>query len=269
MERSTLEPFQLAQAESVGPRWERWITRFENFLVTTNIEEDGQRRTQLLHLAGGDVFDVFEGLAAQPTTYEEAKEALTTHFSPKRNREFETFRFRSAKQERGDLVDKFAIRSRRLARHRRYTNLESEIKTQVVQSCRLEKVREKAFMEDINLEGLLKYARSVEATTHQLTAMLRAGIVTAEGATAEQVHAVRRGQKGPVGACFYCGEEGHYARDEECPARGQKGSRCGRRGHLEATCRQPKQRPKETGSRSRRAWVNFVEEEGGIDDHAF
>ena len=99
MELSTLEPFQRAPAESVGPRWEGWLARFENFLVATNIEEDGWRRAQLLHLTGGDVF---EGLAAQPTTCKEAKEALTTHFSPMRNREFEIFRFRSVKQEPGE-----------------------------------------------------------------------------------------------------------------------------------------------------------------------
>ena len=92
---------------------------------------------------------------------------------------------------------------------------------------------------------------------------------TATDVNAKQVHAVRREQTGPAGACFNCGKEGHYASDEECPALGQKCSRCGRRGHLKVTCRQPKQRPKETVSRARRTRVNFVEEDGGIDDYAF
>ena len=86
MERVSLQPFQLSPAESVGPRWERWVARFENYLVATKIEDDDRKRAQLLHVGGSDVFDVFLGLATQPTSYDETKEALDNHFAPKRNR---------------------------------------------------------------------------------------------------------------------------------------------------------------------------------------
>ena len=132
---------------------------------------------------------------------------------------------------------------------------------------------------NIKLEEVLLTARAWEAAEGQLREMAMADRVTVKpedtttrtttDVNAEQVHAARREQTGPAGACFNCGEEGHYARDEECPARGQKCSRCGRRGHLEVPCRQPKQRPKETVSRARRTQVNFVKEDGGIDDYAF
>ena len=58
-QRSSLEPFCLAPAESVGPRWERWVARFENYLVAANITAEARKKAQLLHLAGEDVFDCF------------------------------------------------------------------------------------------------------------------------------------------------------------------------------------------------------------------
>ena len=59
MDRCSLEPFLLAPAESVGRLWERWVTRFENYLVAANITADARKKAQLLHVAGGDVFDSF------------------------------------------------------------------------------------------------------------------------------------------------------------------------------------------------------------------
>ena len=54
MDRCSLERFLLAPAESVGPRWERWVACFENYLVAANIIADARKKAQPLHVAGGD-----------------------------------------------------------------------------------------------------------------------------------------------------------------------------------------------------------------------
>ena len=82
-QRSSLEPFCLAPAESVGPRWERWVARFENYLVAANITAEARKKAQLLHLAGEDVFDVFSSLPASPASYSDTKASLSAHFNPK------------------------------------------------------------------------------------------------------------------------------------------------------------------------------------------
>ena len=175
-QRSSLEPFCLGPAESVGPRWERWFARFENYLVAANITAEARKKAQLLHLAGEDVFDVFSSLPASPASYSDTKAALSAHFNPKRNKEFEVFRFRSTRQTTTETIDEFAVRLRRLAKHCEFGDVDWEIKSQIVQTCVLEKVREKAFMETVTLEGLLAYARTVEAAQAHMAAMAPANL---------------------------------------------------------------------------------------------
>ena len=53
-----LNSFRLDPTDSVGARWEKWIARFENYLVAVNIMAATRKRSQLLHVAGEEVFDV-------------------------------------------------------------------------------------------------------------------------------------------------------------------------------------------------------------------
>ena len=161
----SLAPFTLAPAESVGPRWERWVARFENYLLAANVTAEGRKKGQLLHFAGEDVFEVYLSFGSPSNlTFQEMKARLTAHFLPKRNKEYEVFKFRSSRQSSSETVDDFAMCLRQLAKHCEFADVDGEIKTQVVQTCVLEKVCEKAFMEAlISLSDLLFYARSVEA----------------------------------------------------------------------------------------------------------
>jgi hypothetical protein len=45
-----------------GPRWTKWLTRFERLIVGMNITDATQKRALLLHYAGPDVDDIFETL---------------------------------------------------------------------------------------------------------------------------------------------------------------------------------------------------------------
>ena len=90
MDRCSLPSFELSPADSVGPRWEWRLARFENYLVVTI---DCRRRSPKGSITGCDVFDIYTALPTQPETFSATKTALTEHFSPKRNRDFEVFGF--------------------------------------------------------------------------------------------------------------------------------------------------------------------------------
>ena len=98
MDQCGLELFLLAPAKSVGPRRERWVARFKNYLVAANITADARKKAQLLHIVEGEVFDIFCSLPVVPDSYSTAWDAFIKHFSPKKNTEFEIFQFHSAWQ---------------------------------------------------------------------------------------------------------------------------------------------------------------------------
>ena len=169
-----MNPFDQEPPESVGPRWETWLARFDNYLIAANITEDERQRAQLLHGGGEDVFDVYLTFdSSSITSYNDLKDALTAHFSPKRNREYEIYLFRLEKQSQSETLDSYVIRLKRLGKHCQFADMDTELKSQVIQHCVLSKVREKAFMESsMSLADLLTYARSVEVTMLSVAAML-------------------------------------------------------------------------------------------------
>ena len=272
-------------AHVVAERWRKWRRSLEFFLAGQNITDPGRRHALLLHYAGTAVQDIHVAIegdenGAERNVYLRTVNVLEAHFHSEPNTPFERYTFRQMSQQASEIVDQFAAHLRQQAQYCNFADLPDQLRDQLIATINNNRLRRKLLeTRNIKLEEVLSTARAWEAVEDQLREMAVSDRVTVKpedtttrtttDVNAEQVHAVRREQTGPEGACFNCGEEGHYARDEECPARGQKCSRCERRGHLEVTCRQPKQRPKETVSRARRTRVNFVEEDGGIDDYAF
>ena len=58
-----------------------------------------RQRALLLHYAGEDVNDVFETLTDTGDDYAMAVTKLTDYFAPKKNTEYEIYKFRQAKQQ--------------------------------------------------------------------------------------------------------------------------------------------------------------------------
>ncbi|XP_065190696.1 uncharacterized protein K02A2.6-like [Sycon ciliatum] len=242
----SLNPFDLEPPESVGPRWEKWLARFDNYLIAANITEDERQRAQLLHGGGEDVFDVYLTFdSSSITSYDDLKDALTAHFSPKRNREYEVYLFRREKQSQSETLDSYVTRLRRLGKHCQFADMDTELKSQVVQHCVSSKVREKAFMESsMSLADLLTYARSVEVTMSSVAAM--AGASSFSKPEHPQVHKVERrhpssrDQPSPsskaVRKCSGCGGKWHDNRSD-CPAWGKTCKSCSRSNHFAKVCR--------------------------------
>ena len=63
MQMPTFPPFNAHEdVNSLAVRWRRWLARFENMLEALNIQEAPRKKAMLLHYAGEDVIEIYEGL---------------------------------------------------------------------------------------------------------------------------------------------------------------------------------------------------------------
>ena len=119
---------------AVGIRWKKWLTRFKNLLLALDVDTKRQRAL-LLHYPGESVNGIFETLpnteaGEDEVPFEKAATALTNYFTPKKNREYEVYVLRKAKQENGENISAFHTRLRQLAMNCEFADNDREIKTQ-------------------------------------------------------------------------------------------------------------------------------------------
>ncbi|KAK9753862.1 Reverse transcriptase (RNA-dependent DNA polymerase) [Popillia japonica] len=166
-----IQPFDLRDNNNTSGRWEKWIARFDNYLVATNIKCEERKKAMLLHFAGEDVFDLYVSLPDPPdnvntspetsseTTqatgssqtlkvYELAKQKLNMYFKPKLNLQFEIFKFRQAKQESSENIDQFYARLLKLSKTCNFNKPEDEIKCQIILNTTNSGLRRYALNED-------------------------------------------------------------------------------------------------------------------------
>ena len=148
--------------------------------MAKNITDARRLKAILLHYVGEDVFELGESLGiVSDTPFEETKRVLTAYFAPQRNVEYEVFVFRQAEQQTDETLDKFNARLKQLAKNCNFHETDKEVRSQIIQKCRMSKVREKGLSDaDISLPNLLKYGRTLEAILTQGQAMAGGNIGT-------------------------------------------------------------------------------------------
>ena len=106
-----------AVGASLATRWKTWLNDFDTFLVPSGITDKKQQRALLLYHAGPRIRGIFKQLhdTGDADAFDTAKIKLTEYFEPQKNRRYEVFCFRQAKQEQGESLDKFHTRLRSLA----------------------------------------------------------------------------------------------------------------------------------------------------------
>ena len=132
------------------------------------VKDDKERRRYLLlHYAGEEVNEIFETLPNTGNDYDTAVTKLTEYFWPKKNTEFEVYKFRQAKQEAWETIDTYYTRLRQLSLTCEFAATDKEVKSQIIQGCASTRLRRKALREDMTLEELIKLARSMEIADKQ------------------------------------------------------------------------------------------------------
>ena len=240
---------------SIGPRWRKWMVRFENRIKAMNLTDPERKLALLLDYAGEDVHDDFLTLTVPPAQaaaagndppgndiYHRSIVAHNTHYAPQVQREYEVFSFRTAKQEEGESLDQFVTKLRKLGATCDFANLSSEIKSQVIQKCRSSRLRTKGLSDlTMSLEDLIKAGNAMDRAVAYTKSM--------EGDTARSVNQLvtreftkqpSHSKNQPTEMCGHCGRSyPHEGGRESCPAFKQSCHNCGTIGHYAKLCRKP------------------------------
>ena len=253
---------------SVAQRWKRWSDRFDNLVVAMNITDNARKKALLLHLAGETVFDIFSGLVlpdipaeADPAItncYTVAKTALDNHFNPKKNVEFEKYTFRSTKQQSEENLDAYHARLRSLAKYCEFADVDSEIKSHIIQTCRSSRLRRRALTDNtLTLTALIDLGRSMETTDRQ-TKLIEKSTKHASAVDSTTIAHIKRKQQQQRGGasnnwkskpttqsmrrvittCRNCAQPWpHPGGKTSCPAWGSRCRGCNRENHWIKCCR--------------------------------
>ena len=125
-------PFNVHEDSNGGPRWKKWLTRFERLLCGLNITADKRKTALLLHYPGPDVDDIYDTLPTSSNEdYKTVVEKLNQYFSPQTNVAFEVFNFRQAKQKPDESLDSYHTRLRHLSQTCEFSDPAKEIKDHI------------------------------------------------------------------------------------------------------------------------------------------
>ena len=277
-------PFDVHADGNTGLRWKKWLGRFERLLVAMNITDKKQQRAMLLHFAGPAVDEIFDTLSAtgEAKDYDKAIEALNAYFIPHVNTAFEEYNFRQAKQNQSETLDAFHTRLRQLSQNCSFTDVDKEIKNQIIVGCSSQKLRRKALREDPTLKNLLDAGRAEE--TSQIQAQFVEKQESSQNINAIKTGALEKHNPSPrdmrkpqnqrqgsnyqrnfnkphTSTCRNCG--GIYPHARDCPAKGKECHSCKKTGHFAKVCRStPKHKPYEHRNR-----VNNLSEQPSTSPH--
>ncbi len=117
--------YSLTEPNFVGKRWKTWKRRFETYVAALGIMDNTQNRALLLYLAGEATLEIFDTLpdTGEANDYTRAMENLDAYFSPKRNTDYEIFKFCTVVQAVDEMLDQYTTPLRKLASTCDFTNL--------------------------------------------------------------------------------------------------------------------------------------------------
>ncbi|XP_062610190.1 uncharacterized protein K02A2.6-like [Saccostrea cucullata] len=268
--------FDVSDQSSIGQRWKKWIQRFENFVLAMGITRNDRKRAMLLHYGGDEVYNIFDTLAdtGGPNDYDAAKTKLTEHFNPKKNLEFEIYKFRQAKKRSGEIMDSYHKRLWQLAENCEFEVVDKEIKSQIIQGCESSRLRRKALREpDLTLQQNLDSARAMEVSQLQASGMEdhKSQDVHLNAANRKVNSSKQRKQREPTSKCRNCGKEWPH-KDRPCPAKDKACNKCKKIGHFAKQCRSGQKQDTRNFNRtpkSKKPGVNNLDNGSSDEEYAF
>ncbi len=284
--------FDVHSDGAVDTRWKKWLARFRNLLLALAVDNAKRQRALLLHYVGESVNEIFETLpdtdaGEDENPFEKAVTALTNYFTPKKNREYEVYVFRKAKQESDENISAFHTRLRRLAMTCEFADTDREIKTQIVQNCLSHKLRMKALQNpDLTLTQLLDAGKAMEMSKSQaeniegkqdVNKLSRTNARRPWKPNKDGRHDDRKSNNGnsrdrnnaPGGSrkCRNCGKGyPHPGGKTSCPAYGKSCRGCGKQNHFEAVCKSKNPNKRNELNNRKRDVQNLVDEHSSSDE---
>ena len=224
--------------------WPEYIERLELYFIANDIVAPEKKRAILLNGCGPATYKLFRNLAApnRPSdlSYDDLKQLMAQHTTPKPSIMVERFRFHSRAQ---NSVAEFVAQLRRLSEHCEFGATTKEmLRDRLVCGLADTSIQRKLLAEkDLTLDAALETARAMEAA-EQNARTLRPAHASGE----QEVNAVKRTSTtpleatvGPTGGenarCTRCGGSSHTP--AECRFRSAVCHACKKRGHLARMCR--------------------------------
>ena len=94
-----IRPFEMvADRSSLPVEWQKWKRELERYFDATGVNSQWEKRSQMLHLAGREIQEIFDHLpgaddvphvVADPPWYDVAIQKLDEHSEPMRRRNYE------------------------------------------------------------------------------------------------------------------------------------------------------------------------------------
>ncbi len=212
---------------SLATRWTTWLDDFEMFLLASGIQDTKRQQALLLYQAGSRVREILRQLkdTGEDDDYERAKTKLTEYFEPQKNRRYEVYKFREAKQETTETLDHFHTRLRKLAQTCAFNDADFEIEQQIIMAGTSSRIRKKALRDpDYTLKDILIDGRRDEQSRYQ------AHDIESKDQTDGSLAPIQLTRH-----CYYCG--GSYPHQGVCPAKGKSCRKCGKQNHFPKVCR--------------------------------
>ena len=127
-------------------------------MIASGIKEAARKKAILLHLAEERVNEIFDAMnitfAQNEDVYKKTKEELMKFFKPKKDIHYETFIFRSVRQQQGESMDSYHMRLNGLVKYSEFVDMDKKLLLHIVQTCNSAVVRRRALGDtDITLKG--------------------------------------------------------------------------------------------------------------------
>ena len=231
----------------LAQQWKKWLARYENLIIALDITDPRCKQVLLLHYAGHGVHDIFDTLPDNPATatthtdgpdnpatpavdnYQKVVAKLDAYFNPSRNTDYETCVFRQARQKQGETLDVFQSQLRQPASTCKFTDIDREIKAQVVAGCLSTRFCRKALCTpNITLTDLLNHRRALETSESQdfrieKQASPEVNQLSLRSARGKSKHHKSR----QTTQCYNCGGDyPHKKGRTSCPAYGAECGKC-------------------------------------------
>ena len=142
---------------SLAVRWKKWSRRFENLLISLREFDPVIRHGLLLTYVGEATNDIFDTLPDTGTNYDSTLKSLTKYFDPVQNQDMAIYEFRQIKQETNETINNLYRRLKEKADICEFTDVDSEIRTQMIHTKSDSRLRQKALREQLDLKALLAY----------------------------------------------------------------------------------------------------------------
>jgi len=162
--------FNYQRSVSNSKSWETWVRQFKTYVKAAGIKGDDAQLNTFLYVVGDEILEIYEALTEGKTAItksEEAIKVITDHFAPNVRKDSAMLNFRKLKQISGETIESFVDRLRVEAKRNSIANPEDNIRLQLISGAISNKIRIKAEAEDIALNDLVIFAKTIEAQHEQ------------------------------------------------------------------------------------------------------